>query len=1041
MENNALVMQNLSQSLATAQQIISKDYYERLTSLKVVELPEHLRNVVAKDCTWLFKLKKVIYSKGEDTIGKLTTIANILYGNDSTLVIIVDCKDGKTSFYIGVVNKNSGMDLNTMASSLQSGIQGNFHGSDLEELGAEDVNARIKSIFNNKFESQCITSISGIASKRDYDSEIKEYIQGIENMMDALSGTSFTLITIADPIGHQEIRAMRMGYETLYSQLSPMAKTDISYQQGDSVAITDSETVGLSKSISSSVSMTQSHTTTNGWSTGETEGESRLRRISPAGAFAGIATTLATGGISAPFLIASLGNTSRTYSSNVTGGESDAQSSGTVFGETSTDSRQKGKSNTRTYNIGSSMQMSFENRTIKTLLVDIDKHLERLKQCENYGMFNYCTYIISSNAGTNKIVANSYHSLMRGESSSLQTSYINTWTKEKDVSDIKGYLGKFTHPMFSLNESEFVTPATVVGGQELAIHMAFPKKSISGLPVVECAAFGREIAYQSQAPVAKTLQLGCIQHMGIDEPAHPVWLDLQSLASHTFITGTNGSGKSNANYKILKEAREKNIPFLVIEPAKGEYKHVFGNDPGVSVFGTNPLKMPILRINPFKFPDDIHVLEHIDRVIEIFNACWPMYAAMPAVLKESIERAYTRVGWDLELSVNNGYPGMFPTFADVLVELERVVRQSAFSEELKSNYIGALATRIKSLTNGIFSRIFTSNEISSSVLFDSNVVVDLSRIGSVETKAMIMGILVMRLQEYRMTQEGMNRPLKHLTVLEEAHNLLRRTSLEQSSEGSNLLGKSVEMLSNSIAEMRTYGEGFIIVDQSPGLLDLSVIRNTNTKIILRLPDLSDRELVGKAAGLNENQIAELSRLKTGVAVIYQNNWVEPVLCHADKAGVAEMPYNGEPETNNTAYFILLKKDIIYALLAPYADDDREKADNHIDRLIDKISSANYVNVLKIELIKELRHGSRDRDNVARLISGLFETDSIFINARNASSLEQWNKLLLSGAGEVVLHMDEEHRNSVLDCLIKAKSLEDPSLHIMYQLWSEKMRRF
>ena len=119
-------------------------------------------------------------------------------------------------------------------------------------------------------------------------------------------------------------------------------------------------------------------------------------------------------------------------------------------------------------------------------------------------------------------------------------------------------------------------------------------------------------------------------------------------------------------------------------------------------------------------------------------------------------------------------------------------------------------------------------------------------------------------------------------MLEEAHNLLKRTSTEQSSESSNLLGKSVEMLANSIAEMRTYGEGFIIADQSPGLLDMSVIRNTNTKIIMRLPDFSDRELVGKAAGLSTDQIIELSKLPRGVAAVYQNDWVSPVLCKIKK---------------------------------------------------------------------------------------------------------------------------------------------------------------
>ena len=62
------------------------------------------------------------------------------------------------------------------------------------------------------------------------------------------------------------------------------------------------------------------------------------------------------------------------------------------------------------------------------------------------------------------------------------------------------------------------------------------------------------------------------------------------------------------------------------------------------------------------------------------------------------------------------------------------------------------------------------------------------------------------------------------------------------------------MLTNSIAEMRAFGEGFIIADQAPGLLDMAVIRNTNTKIILILPDQIDRELVGKSANLNDEQI-------------------------------------------------------------------------------------------------------------------------------------------------------------------------------------------
>lgn len=161
-------------------------------------------------------------------------------------------------------------------------------------------------------------------------------------------------------------------------------------------------------------------------------------------------------------------------------------------------------------------------------------------------------------------------------------------------------------------------------------------------------------------------------------------------------------------------------------------------------------------------------------------------------------------------------------------------------------------------------------------------IIDLSRIGSMETRSFFMGILIMKLQEYHMSRKDMNEDLKHLTILEEAHNLLRRTSTLQFQESSNLQGKSVEMITNSIAEMRTYGEGFIIVDQAPGLLDEAVIRNTNTKIILRLPDGEDREVVGKSAALSDDQIKEVAKLPRGVAVVYQNNWVEPVLCHFEK---------------------------------------------------------------------------------------------------------------------------------------------------------------
>lgn len=340
----------------------------------------------------------------------------------------------------------------------------------------------------------------------------------------------------------------------------------------------------------------------------------------------------------------------------------------------------------------------------------------------------------------------------------------------------------------------------------------------------------------------------------------------------------------------------QNVKFMVVEPAKGEYKHVFGTQDDVYVYGTNPAVSPLLRINPFSFPQGIHILEHLDRLVEIFNVCWPMYAAMPAVLKSAVEKSYADCGWNLTLSQNRYKEMLYPSFADVARNIREIIDSSEYDAENKGAYKGSLLTRLQSLTNGINGMIFTCDDISDRDLFDRNVIIDLSRVGSSETKSLIMGMLVLKLQEYRMAGAvGMNSELNHITVLEEAHNLLKRTSTEISSESANLMGKSVEMLANAIAEMRTYGEGFIIADQAPGLLDLSVIRNTNTKIIMRLPDRSDRELVGGAANLNDDQIVELAKLPCGVAAIYQNEWIQPVLCKVNKFEMPQEMYSYSPD--------------------------------------------------------------------------------------------------------------------------------------------------
>lgn len=559
---------------------------------------------------------------------------------------------------------------------------------------------------------------------------------------------------------------------------------------------------------------------------------------------------------------------------------------------------------------------TFINYNIKHALEILEAQMKRLELSTALGMWDFAAYVMSEDQNVANNVAHSYLALTQGEESYMSQAAINLWRGDMgeasgDAKEICNYLRELRHPLFGLDPNiiaksptynvypPIVTATTNLSGKELAYSLNFPRKSIPGLPVIECAEFGRNIATFDVIPECKEqIEIGNIFHMHHEENAK-VQLSKESLASHTFITGSTGSGKSNTIYQLLSEALEQGVQFMVVEPAKGEYKHIFGSDPDVSVFGTNPAITPLLRINPFSFPKEIHVLEHLDRLIEIFNVCWPMYAAMPAVLKSAVEKSYVDCGWNLVRSENRYGEDIYPSFTDVARNIKEIIDTSEYDSDNKGAYKGSLLTRLQSLTNGINGMIFTCDEIADADLFDKNVIIDLSRVGSSETKSLIMGMLVLKLQEHRMvTATGMNEKLKHITVLEEAHNLLKRTSTEQASESANLRGKSVEMLANAIAEMRTYGQGFVIADQAPGLLDLSVIRNTNTKIILRLPDRTDRELVGRAANLNDDQITELAKLPCGVAAIYQNEWVQPVLCKVTKYFGKQIRYTYTPKEND-----------------------------------------------------------------------------------------------------------------------------------------------
>lgn len=1026
--NDPRKIEDLYAAFEAADNIIMKKYVYSLSKSACIEMTDEQKTLEIGDNVSLYRLSSIVYDKNENVQDKLTTVySTVLSLGNCSLVLLLNGHKERVDLFVGVASRNlhaefkkgdngeliKGTDgkeifeyftsdanaLRKAGESLKSAFEGNFPGTTL--INALNVSAETESMqprlvdLKSKAEiieeglgkAKVIAAVSSIPALRNANERKNtEFIQGLEKLIDTMRGKAYSAVIIADAMGNDKIESMCAEYEDIYSKLAPFKQSNqtISTTEGS----TDTE--GVIDSVTDTINETVAKSLTHGTATSKTHTDS-------VGGSAGVEAKTPFGGVSASV------NYSHAYSRTKTISEAttDTTSHSTAKSLTEQNSVSRALSSTK----GESLQISYENRAVKTLLDRIDEQIKRLRSCEDFGMFDTCAYFAAEEYDTVVAAASAFKSITRGENSSIESSAVNIWSADidhnhpgleeatrKNVECIKDYLQRFYHPEFVLyRDSDLerlkdskspeeisyntVTPALLVSGREMACQMALPKKSVVGVPVIECTEFGRDVITTSDEP-AEILKLGTIFHMNKEEEHTEVYLNRDNLTAHTFITGSTGSGKSTTVYRILNEANKKQIKFLVVEPAKGEYKDAL-KGLGVRVFGTNPKLTPMLRINPFKFPSDkIHIYEHLDRLTELFNVCWPMYAAMPAVLKAAMENAYRSAGWNLVKSENQ-YGNIFPSFADIALEVERYINRSEYSEENKSNYKGSLLTRLESLTNGINGMIFTANDIDDREIFDENAIVDLSRVGSAETKALIMGVLVLKLQEYRTaTATASNSVLKHITVLEEAHNLLKRTSTEQSDESSNLLGKSVEMLANSIAEMRTYGEGFVIADQSPGLLDLSVIRNTNTKIIMRLPDYTDRELVGRAANLNDDQIAHLAKLPRGVAAIYQSEWVNPVLCKIKKPEISNRP-GIKVDNPLPVYDRSIVLDMLDTKFREKLEDIKES-----DAFRQKVLRSDIPTETKVKLLEYLKnkYSSNNMDMLASAVFSYFENAKSVLDA-------------------------------------------------------------
>ncbi len=622
MDNNAIVsvqeqkqIQLLSSGLITADRFINKNYLINISEQNVVALAENEKNTSA---IRLFQIVKLVYDKKENINDKLISVYSALQNVDSSAILVISGDGRQVTFYIGVRSVENAA---TASKILEKIFLGNFSGSALKNMKNSEINEVMENVVKSSYVNteRNVSCVTVIPSMRDEDKD--KFVQGIEKFIDTMQGEVFSAMFIAKPVSKAELELKKRGYEELYSSLSPFIKTSLAYGENYSKAVTNGMFENFSHSVNNSVSNTTGRNSSN--SVSNTQGRNQGFNMGGGGFGMNSGTTSSTtNGYSS----------GSSWSKSVTEGTADTSGTGTNSSDTDT--------------IGNSRTLTVEhqNKSVAVLLDKIDEQLERIKACEAFGVWECAAYFIADDIQTSVVAANTYKALMLGDDTDVENSFVNVWgiKTSMQTKKILDYMKYGIHPLIEIApeigyETQFVTPGNFISGKELPLLMGLPHKSVTGLTVSNIAEFGRNVFVQNTRADRRKIQLGKIYHMGNTENT-TVNLDLDSFTAHCFITGSTGSGKSNTTYCLLEKFMQNNVPFLIIEPAKGEYKEAFGAVEGINIFSTNPSIGQMLKLNPFRFDPNIHVLEHLDRLIEIFNACWEMYAAMPAILKDAVEQ-------------------------------------------------------------------------------------------------------------------------------------------------------------------------------------------------------------------------------------------------------------------------------------------------------------------------------------------------------------------------------------------------------------------
>ena len=442
---------------------------------------------------------------------------------------------------------------------------------------------------------------------------------------------------------------------------------------------------------------------------------------------------------------------------------------------------------------------------------------------------------------------------------------------------------------------------TYLSSAEVALLVEPPKEEAPGYAVADVAKFDVDVDQtHGQHVVVGEVQWDS-NPSGIEYS-----VSVDDFARHGVVFGVTGSGKTTTIMGLLHSLwNDFGIPFIVLEPAKTEYRALLGliTDgkakgpiPELRVYTLGDDTVAPLRLNPFEFetedePSPAPVLSHIDFLKAVFNAAFILYAPMPYVLETALHEVYEDKGWNLATGTNvrlpddswqdrHRYP-IFPTLSDLHSKVRAVTARLGYEARIEQDVIAGLKARIGSLRLGSKGLMLdTPRGVSMSELLAYPTVLELEKIGNDDEKTFLMGLLLTRIYGYRRMQVATGRSptgLQHVLVVEEAHRLLQHVSTHVDTEASNLRAHAVETFVNMLSEVRHYGQGVLVADQIPSKLTPDVVKNTSLKVIHRLSARDDRELLGGTMNMDPTQVAHLATLAPGDAVTFAQGDDHPYL--------------------------------------------------------------------------------------------------------------------------------------------------------------------